>query len=67
MGLIGDYVWVCDLWGMWVGLVVEEEGGWFLVVAARMVGCGGYDGGLWIVGFWLWRLGWLVMAIYIGF
>ena len=41
LGLIGDYVWVCDLWGMWVGLVVEEEGVQVLVVAARMVGCGG--------------------------
>ena len=39
-------VWVCDSWGLWVGLVVEEEGGWVLVVAT-----GDWDGVLWVVGF----------------
>ena len=37
-------VWVCDLWGLWVGSVVEEEGGW-------VFGCGDWDGVLWVVGF----------------
>ena len=30
-------------------------------------GCGSYDDGLWVAGFWLQQLGWLVVAIYIGF
>ena len=46
-------MWVCDSWGLWVGSVVEEEGGWVLVVAIGMVCCGflgfsygDWDGGL---------------------
>ena len=67
-------VWVCDLWGLWVGLVVEGEGGWVLVVAIGMVccgllgfSCGNWDGGLWVAGFWLWQLGWSIVVVCCGF
>ena len=54
--------------------MVEEEGGWVLVVAIGMVccgllgfSCGDWDGGLWVAGFRLWQLGWSVMVICSGF